>query len=72
MIRGAAPGPRIKKETNTSPIRINLPSLPLNFRFENLRERSGSLLTISRERIRVKIIKAVGDPVSQSKIVESV
>jgi len=48
-----------------------LPSLPLNFRSENLREINGILLTIIRDKITVKIIRITGDPVIEEKIAES-
>ena len=61
IIRVAAAMPAMGNDTKTIPTRIYLPSFPLIFRFENLRESKGILLTINNDRETVRIISNRGE-----------
>ena len=58
------------KEIRTNPIRIYLPSFPLNLKLEIFKEIKGMRVTISRERIVVKTIRMTGDPINDLKTTE--
>jgi len=67
IINGAALSPKITIAAITDTIRIYFPSFPLNLRLSVFSDRRGSLLTIRRERITVKIKSAGTEPVKELK-----
>ena len=64
IINRDAASPWMMNEISTSPMRINLPSFPLNFRLLNLRDNNGSRVTIRTDKITVYKSNAIGESVN--------